>query len=245
MASPVCDPWPISDLSTVSVTTPSVPMLNHALGENDGAAAGRKVRSAMPDGRWKAMTRPAAVSTNSRRVIVELMACSSTAWCVVCGCRRRNQPLTTHHAFSFSGHLPDRQLPDPFPGRREDRVAHGRRDRRRPGLSDAPLRVGARHDVHLDHRHFGEAQHPVVVEIALLHPALVDPDLTPQRGGETVHDRALHLRFDDARVHDRPAVHRAHHAVHAHVTVRYRDLRYLGDVAVERLPYRDAARAAL
>ena len=99
--------------------------------------------------------------------------------------------------------------------------------------------------MHLDHRHFGEAQHPVVVEIALLHPALVDPDLTPQRGGETVHDRALHLRFDDARVHDRPAVHRAHHAVHAHVTVRYRDLRYLGDVAVERLPYRDAARAAL
>ena len=32
MARPVCDPWPISDLSIVRVTLPSVPMRSHALG---------------------------------------------------------------------------------------------------------------------------------------------------------------------------------------------------------------------
>ena len=40
MASPVCDPWPISDLSTVKVTMPSVPTRTQALGAS-GASAGR------------------------------------------------------------------------------------------------------------------------------------------------------------------------------------------------------------
>src|SRR5439155_20171052 len=72
--------------------------------------------------------------------------------------------------------FPDRQLPDPLARERDDRVAHGRRDRRRPGLAHAALRIAARHDVHLDVRHLGQPQHAIVVEVALLHPALVDRD---------------------------------------------------------------------
>ena len=41
MASPVCEPWPISDLSTVKVTMPSVPTRTQALGAK-AASAGRR-----------------------------------------------------------------------------------------------------------------------------------------------------------------------------------------------------------
>src|SRR5881409_2058436 len=82
---------------------------------------------------------------------------------------RYHSPLPTQlRGFS------DRQLPDPLAREREDRVAHGRRDRRRPGLAHAALRIAARHDVHLDVRHLGQPQHAIVVEVALLHPALVE-----------------------------------------------------------------------
>src|SRR5256885_10228486 len=42
-ASPVWEPWPISDRSIVSVTIPSAPMRNQALGAN-GAAGGDVAR---------------------------------------------------------------------------------------------------------------------------------------------------------------------------------------------------------
>src|SRR5436309_15617849 len=96
-----------------------------------------------------------------------------------------------------SHHLPYRQLSYPLARSREDRVADRRRDRRRTWLSDAALRIGARYDVDLHHRHLGQAQHAVVVEVALLDATLVDRDLAPQCGREAVHAGALHLRFDD------------------------------------------------
>src|SRR5881227_3489356 len=49
IARPVCDPWPISDLSTVRVTMPSVPTRSHALGAKPGpAAAGSAPAAAGP-----------------------------------------------------------------------------------------------------------------------------------------------------------------------------------------------------
>ena len=68
MARPVWDPWPISDLSTVSVTVPSVPTRSQALGAKGaspvaGAASARH-------GKAKAITRPVVVLTKSLRVTV-------------------------------------------------------------------------------------------------------------------------------------------------------------------------------
>src|SRR5207247_847566 len=144
-----------------------------------------------------------------------------------------------------SGHLPDRQSPNPLAGQREDRVAHRGRDGRRAGLADAALRVGARHDVHLDRRHAVHPQHRVVVKVALLHPAAVDRDLAVQRRRQAIHNGALHLRLDDVRIHHGAAIDRAHHPVHARHAVRAdRDLGALGDVAVERLVHGDAAGAS-
>src|SRR5207249_3961985 len=70
-ASPVWEPWPISDRSIVSVTIPSAPMRNQALGANGAAGAGRP--TLRRHGRWKAMTRPAVVARNSRRVVGQLI----------------------------------------------------------------------------------------------------------------------------------------------------------------------------
>src|SRR3989442_45550 len=106
------------------------------------------------------MTRPAPRATNSRRDMP------------VVGC------FTSHD-------FPDRQLAEALPRGREDRVADGRRDRWRARLADAALGIARRHDVHLDLGHLGHPEHPVVVEVALLHAALVDRDLAPQRGGAT------------------------------------------------------------
>jgi len=51
--------------------------------------------------------------------------------------------------------------------------------------------------MHFDFRHFVHAQHPVVVEVRLLHAAVLEGDLPVQGCGEPVHDRALDLALDD------------------------------------------------
>src|SRR2546425_463686 len=54
--------------------------------------------------------------------------------------------------------------------------------------------------------------------------------------------RALHLGFHDIGVHDRPAVHGAHHSMYADCTISVdRDLRHFSYIALERLPHSDAA----
>jgi hypothetical protein len=78
--------------------------------------------------------------------------------------------------------IAERQLTDPLAGEREDRVTDGRRDRRGANLTDAGGLLRTRHDVHLDARRVGHAQHRVVVEVVLLHPAMSDRDLSGQRG---------------------------------------------------------------
>src|SRR5882672_4664730 len=89
------------------------------------------------------------------------------------------------------GHRSDRQLPNAFARERENGVADRRPDRWRARFADAARRVAARHDVHLDDGHLVHAQHLVIVEVALLHAALVDRDLALERGGQSVHDPTL------------------------------------------------------
>src|SRR5690349_19158815 len=215
IASPVWDPWPISDLSTVSVTMPLVPTRSQALGAKSAAVGdGAAARSR---GRWNASTRPALVSTNSRREMLELIeslphtsGVGSGEWYPPAAA----EGTTPYSPLPLLDDFSDRQLPDPFSVQGKDRVAHRRPDRRRAGLAGAALRLARRHDVHLDPWHVGLPEHQVVIEVALLHPALVEGDLAPQRRREAVHDRALHLGFHDAGVHHRAAVHRADDAMH-------------------------------
>src|SRR5207249_1907275 len=185
-ASPVWEPWPISDRSIVSVTIPSAPMRNQALGANGGGATAVAKAASARHGRANAMIRPVVVSRNSRRVVAEPIVSSESVYdgpksalgpsASLKDARSAEQGLQslTNRRPASLCHLPDRQLPDPLARSREDRVADRRRDRRRTRLPDAALRIGARYDVDLHHRHLGEAEHAVVVEVALLYATLVD-----------------------------------------------------------------------
>src|SRR2546425_11542376 len=134
------------------------------------------------------------------------------------------------------------QLADALAGGREDRVRHGGRDRRRAWFADSTGGFLARHDVHLDLRHFAHAQHPVVVEVRLLDAAVLERDLAVEGRGEAVHDGALDLAPDDIGVYRHAAVHRGDHAVHLRRAVRaHRDLRDLRAPAAEGKHYGDAA----
>src|SRR2546422_59400 len=136
----------------------------------------------------------------------------------------------------------DRQLADALAGGREDRVRHGGRDRRRAWFADPTGGFLARHDVHLDLRHFAHAQHPVVVEVRLLDAAVLERDLAVEGRGKAVHDGALNLAPDDIGVYRHAAVHRGDHAVHLRRAVRaHRDLRDLRAPAAEGKHYGDAA----
>src|SRR2546430_420304 len=135
-----------------------------------------------------------------------------------------------------------RQLADALARRREHRVRHSGGDRRRARLADSARGLRARHDMHLDLRHFAHAQHPVVVEVRLLHAAVLERDLAVQRRGEAVYDRALDLALDDVRVHRHAAIHRGDDPVHLRRAVRTdRDLRDLRAPAAEGKYHRDAA----
>src|SRR5712691_73610 len=134
------------------------------------------------------------------------------------------------------------QLADALAGGREDRVRHGGRDRRRARLADSTGGFPARHDVHLDLRHFAHAQHPVVVEVRLLHPAVLERDLAVEGCGEAIDDCAFDLAPDDVRVHGHAAVHRCHDAMYLWRSVgTHRDLRDLRAPAAEGKHYGDAA----
>ncbi len=83
------------------------------------------------------------------------------------------------------------------------------------------------------------------MKIALLDAALIDGDLSFERGGETVNNPAFHLRRDDVGIHVTAAVHGANDAVHAHLAgfAVHADLRHFGDEAAERFHHGDAARS--
>ena len=71
-----------------------------------------------------------------------------------------------------------------------------RRDRGDSRLADPTHLVTALDNRDLDHRHLGEPQHRVGVEVGLLHAALLERDFTEQRGSQTKDDAAFHLGDD-------------------------------------------------
>jgi hypothetical protein len=76
----------------------------------------------------------------------------------------------------------DRQLPNSLARRGEDRVGDRRYYRRRTRLTDAPRRLRALDQMDVDQRRLVNAQHPIVIEIALLDAAVLNRDLAEQGG---------------------------------------------------------------
>src|SRR5207245_375965 len=101
-------------------------------------------------------------------------------------------------------------------------------------------------EVHLDRRRFVHPQRPVVVEIGLLDPAILERDLAPQRTTDAEHHPTLDLRLHDVRLHDGAAVDRAPDPLHAHVArVRDGNLGDLGHIGIPPTVHqRNAATAA-
>ncbi len=97
----------------------------------------------------------------------------------------------------------------------------------------------------VDGRRLVDAQHAVVVEIALLHAALVDRDLAIERRSQPEEETALQLRDDGVGIDGDAGVDRAGDAMHADLAVAIDlDVGDGGDEARERNLYRDAAAAA-
>ncbi len=69
-----------------------------------------------------------------------------------------------------------------------------------------PGRSIARYDMDIEQGQLIQPQHPVVVEVTLLHPTAAERDVAPKCGRKSVHDAALKLRFDDARIDGLSAV---------------------------------------
>src|SRR5258708_10435804 len=105
--------------------------------------------------------------------------------------------------------LGDRQRPNAFPGRCEDRVDQCGREWRHARLTDAAgrhVRIGW-HDVDVgDERSLIHPDHGEVVEIPLLYLAVLEGDLAIF-GEREPHDRAaLDLRLDPLRIDERSPI---------------------------------------
>ena len=100
----------------------------------------------------------------------------------------------------------DRHSAQRDPGCGVDRVSQ-RWDRgRRAGFTDTAGRLATPDEMHIDGRDLMDSQHPVVVEVRLLNPPLVERDLSMNRGGETEYQAALKLGNDGIGIDRQPAV---------------------------------------
>src|SRR5713226_2402293 len=122
----------------------------------------------------------------------------------------------------------NRQLADALTGGGEDGIGHRGRGTGNARLADPARLLCAGHDMHLDLRRLVDAQHGIVMKIALLHAAIGKREFAIERRRQPEDHRALHLRFDDVGV-DRPAaVHGAYHAMHANLAAAVD--RHFGDL---------------
>src|SRR5262245_15993408 len=96
----------------------------------------------------------------------------------------------------------DRHLPQPFAGSGEDRISDCRNDGGSPALAHTTRRLSALNDMNLDRGRLIDAQHLVVMEIALLDAAILQRDLTMERARDPKNDRALDLRLDGVGIDD-------------------------------------------
>src|SRR5258708_4040572 len=99
--------------------------------------------------------------------------------------------------------------------------------------------------MHFDLGHFAHARHVVIIEVGLLHAAVIDGDGVLHDRGQGVNGRALRLRDNSAGIDRATEVDGVHQAVHAHLPLRDADFRDRGGVRLERVVSRDAARDAL
>ena len=83
--------------------------------------------------------------------------------------------------------------------------------------------------MHLDLGHFVDAQHHVIVEVALFDLAILESDFAVQGSTQTEGDRRLHLRLDRQRVHNGTTVDRTNHPMHADLAILDRDFSNLGN----------------
>src|SRR5664279_5235484 len=107
--------------------------------------------------------------------------------------------------------LPDRQRADALAGGGEDRVDQRRRKWRHAGFADTTGRlVGRRrHDVDVgDQRRFIHTHDRETVEIALLHPAVLEADLAVLGEAEPHDRRTLELRLDPLGIDERSTIDR-------------------------------------
>src|SRR5215470_9205520 len=107
--------------------------------------------------------------------------------------------------------LADRQLANPLARGREDRIGQRRHHTRGTRLAHSTRRLQVLHQVDFDPRRLVDAQHPVVAEVGLLNPAVLECDLAVERARQAEDDAALHLRANGVGVDLNTAIDRAPH----------------------------------
>src|SRR5260221_4025129 len=130
------------------------------------------------------------------------------------GFRARARPPSSNGPRLRLELLADRQRPNAFPGRCEDRVDQCGREWRHARLTDAAgrhVRIGW-HDVDVgDERSLINPDHGEVVEIPLLYLAVLEGDLAISGEREPHDGGALDLRLDPLRIDERSAIDRGVH----------------------------------
>src|SRR6266851_3909431 len=106
----------------------------------------------------------------------------------------------------FSSSRPElilqRQLPNSLPGRREYRVGHGGGGDSGTRLADSSGSLIAAYQVHFDCRRLIDPQDANIMEVGLLHPAVLERHFAVEGAADSEDDAALDLRFHGVRVHD-------------------------------------------
>src|SRR5712692_3582633 len=126
----------------------------------------------------------------------------------------------------------ERQRAEPLARHREDRVRKRGPGHGRARLADPAGRFIVAHEVHFDRRRLTHPQHPIVVEVGLLDPPILERDLAPQRRADAEIDAALDLCLHDVGVDHGAAVDRADDSVYAHLAcVRHLDFGDLRQIA--------------
>jgi len=74
--------------------------------------------------------------------------------------------------------------------------------------------------VHIDVRDFVDPAEPIVVEVALLHDAVLHSDLAMQRRTQSLDDAALYLVDSTLRIDDKSAVDGAGYPIDSQSVVR-------------------------
>src|SRR5258706_6893361 len=84
--------------------------------------------------------------------------------------------------------LLQRQLPNALAGRGKNRVRHGSRGDRRARFANSAGRFPVAHQVYLDGRHLVDPKDANVVEVGLLHSALLERHFAPEGTADSEQD---------------------------------------------------------